>query len=125
MDTQTQDQIANEITYRATVDAYDGTHPSGIQYRKYQEISVSPSDNVGYDPKAHDLTNPEEREWWSNWCAVTGRHMAIAAERTPEELDTIAVKAGWVDWEDARLAMDACIDDDGVISIMEGIIAAS
>ena len=114
----TQDEIANEITYRTTVDAYDGVHPSGTVYRKYQDIRVSPSDNPGYDPKVHDLTNPEERAWWARFCSITGEYLAVQATRTPEELNALAVKAGYLDWNDVQGAITEAIDDDVVLTVM-------
>jgi hypothetical protein len=121
----TQTQIANEITYRRTVEAVIGIHESGARITQFRDIVVRPSDNAGFDPSKHDLTDAGEREWWQGWCNAEGGFAALRAERTQPELDAIAVKAGYADWDDVVRELDNAGDADAIIGIQESVIAAA
>lgn len=115
--------IADEITYARTVEAKLGIHEAtGLMMTEYQDIRVSPSDNVLFDPDEHDLRDPDQRAWWADWCNITGEYMALCAEHTMDELDAIAVKAGYADLEDVEIKMGNAVDDDVVLSIQREMV---
>jgi hypothetical protein len=91
----------------------------------YRDIVVRPSDHPGYDPAENNLINPDERNWWQNWCHAEGEFQALRAEHTQDELESIAQKAGYADWSDVEQRLINATDDDTIVSIEESVVSAA
>lgn len=119
---ETQRKLEDQITYRRTVEAVIGVHGSGARITEYRDIAVRPSDNIGYNPEEHDLTDAGQFGWWKNWCEASGDYEALRAEHTEDELDSIAKRAKYDDWADVVQALEDAADDDAIVSIQREVV---
>jgi hypothetical protein len=115
----TIEEIEREITFERTIEVRSG------QYSKLQHVRVQPSDIYGYDATEAELADPEQRAWWTERCRLEGEIHCLFETSTREQLDSIAERAGRIDWTYAMDQIGDASNDDAIMAIQSELAAAS
>jgi hypothetical protein len=100
--------LAQAIAVNGTVDAYQGTHHTGLELRQLKTISYDVED-FELELKSYQLEAPDNLKYWDDILSALYQWGAYVAERSEQELDDDAISLGYESFKDVE---DNCPNTD-------------